>query len=70
MKYKTIETVNKFSRKIVERGQMDITNTQLHGVSIQFIYMQHIEGSVLSCQFYDALQFILLGKLITIFDDG
>ena len=36
--YNTVETVT----NLVERGKMDISNTQIHGVSIQFIYIQHI----------------------------
>jgi hypothetical protein len=38
IKYNSVETVT----NPVERGKMDISNTQIHGVSIQFIYIKHI----------------------------
>jgi len=50
---------------------MDTSNTPIHDDSIQFIYLQRIQiCNTLSWQFYDTLQFILLGKFITMFDDG
>ena len=38
IKYNTVETVT----NPVERGKMDISNTQIHDVSIQFICIKHI----------------------------
>jgi len=39
--------------------------------TIQCIYIQHIQiCNTLSCQFYDALQFISFGMFITMFSDG
>ena len=36
-KYHTVGTIPKFNRKIVERGQIDNPNTQIHDLSLSWL---------------------------------